>query len=142
MTQNTIFGEDNWTTKKLHFNPITINNIKVFDKNNPNITILNTDEEIVNMLKDKPIILDDLPLDYDIIKLNKTEVIGIIKEITKIDSGEFYGTIWLYDKKYENYIFKNYEVSIKYDLEDRDENDNRYIIESILGIEFGDSLNG
>ena len=109
---------------------VTVKNIKIFDKNNPNFTIINTDEEIIELFKDKniPVLLDDLPLKVHDDKIKTERVIGVVKEATMFVGSELFGEIFFWKKEDSDKKFSNYEVIV-------DPNNNLKIL-SVMGIQF------
>jgi hypothetical protein len=113
-------------------NVMILNNVKIFDKNNPNFVISNTDKEITELINNKDIpitIYGRLPLEHlNPVKTktsyhylsNKEKIcginIGIIKNVTKIENNIFYGTVFLFQEYYKDSIFNNYEVQVNDDM--------------------------
>ena len=109
-----------------------LNNVKIFDKNNPNFVISNTDKEITELINNKDIpitIYGRLPLEHLNPVKTKTSyhylsnkekicgiIIGIIKNVTKIKNNIFYGTVFLFQEYYKDSIFNNYEVQVNDDM--------------------------
>lgn len=107
---------------------IITKNVKIFDKNNPNFTIINTDEEIIDLFKEKsiPVVLDDLPLKIHLDNIKIEKVIGIVKSVNGFVNNELFGDVYLWEKEDSNKIFSNYEVTV----------DNNLKILSIIAIQF------
>jgi hypothetical protein len=105
-------------------NYLNLENVKVFDINNPNTKIANTKDQIIDMFNDKyvPICL------YN----DDNKIIGFVKNIQYVDEvGIFYGNIFLYDDKYKDYYLVNYGISGNME-------NNALVIDAIMNIDFND----
>jgi len=109
---------------------VTVKNIKIFDKNNPNFTITNTNEEIINLFSNKnvPVFLDDLPLKIHDNTQKVERVIGVIKEATRFVGSELLGEVFFWKEEDSHKTFFNYEVIL--DSEDNSK------ISLVMGVQF------
>jgi len=84
-------------------------NIKIFDKNNPNIKILNTDESIITLFKN-----NDVPIEYCETP-EKNEVIGFISKVGEFIGSELFGDVTFWGENYSTYELKNYCVEVDFE---------------------------
>lgn len=94
----------------------TLNNVKVFGFNNPNLKIKNNREEILEMLNKGNIpIVDKLTdIDGDVIPRELQKPIGVVKPNTAIMIGdEIFADIEVIDNVIGEYV--NYEVYVEND---------------------------
>jgi hypothetical protein len=92
------------------YNWCNINGIKIFDRNNPNFEVKNSNEEIESLFHAH----HSIP----ILAKGTNEVIGIVKDTEFwTDSGNLIGDVLIWDMdKYRSYIFSNYEIIIDKDF--------------------------
>jgi hypothetical protein len=80
-------------------------NVKIFDKNNPNFKIIQTDEEIIKLFNGNTPICSDFE-DHNVIGYIKpNNIIGFI-------GNNLFADVMI-DSYYMNKRFKNYEVSVE-----------------------------
>ena len=102
-------------------------NVKIFDKNNPNIKILNTDESIITLFKDSSV-----PIEY-CENPEKNEVIGFVSKVGEFVGTELFGDITFWGKEYSDYKFRNYCIEI----DGQGNKDNKeYLISRVVCVEF------
>jgi hypothetical protein len=107
---------------------INLIHVKVFDTNNPNFKILNTPEEIKELLSGNKIPIG-VPNDAG-------HPIGFLNECTDYsDDGIFYGNVFIWHDEYKNYTWKNYGVHVN---DDTLKSENSAKILGIDWIEFSD----
>ena len=102
-------------------------NVKIFDKNNPNIKILNTDESIISLFKDSSV-----PIEYEETTENNI-VIGFVSKVGEFIGTELFGDITFWGEEYPNYEFKNYCIEI--DGQGNNEN-KEYLVSRVVCVEF------
>jgi hypothetical protein len=83
-----------------------INGVVVFNRNNPNFKISNTDEEILKLFRNHPV---------PILEKDTQNIIGFVRDVEFFtNDGLLIGDIMIWDmKKYNRFVFYNYEVVIK-----------------------------
>jgi len=81
-----------------------VNGIVVFDRNNPNFDILETDDEIIDLFKRYPV-----PV------IVKDKIVGFVKEIEFWSKNKLIGDLWVWDLINFNVELKNYQVQLKED---------------------------
>jgi hypothetical protein len=101
-------------------------NVKIFNKNNPNIKILNTDESIISLFKDNPI-----PVEYCKTP-EENEIIGFVSGVGEFVGTELLGDVTFWGQEYSNYEFKNYCVEI----DGQTGNNKEYFVSRVVCVEF------
>lgn len=111
------------TRRKLSY----AHNVKIFDKNNPNIKILNTDESIIALFDGGTVPIEYCKTPED------NEVIGFVSKVGEFIGTELFGDITFWGKEYSNYEFRNYCVEI----DGQGNKDNKeYFVSRIVCVEF------
>jgi hypothetical protein len=93
------------TKRKLSY----AHNVKIFDKNNPNIKILNTNESIIALFKDSSV-----PIEYEETPENNI-VIGFVSKVGEFVGTELFGDITFWGENYSEYKMKNYCVEVDFE---------------------------
>lgn len=80
-----------------------LDNILIFDRNNPNFNIKETNEEIVEMFRNK---------DVRVINDDKKQMIGIVVGVREWHGSKLYGDVYFWSGADITYMFDNYGIEI------------------------------
>lgn len=109
-------------------------NVKVFDIRNPNCTIENSLESIIEMFDKTPIVTEIYDKENErLIEKDKQVVIGYVDKITKKDEFCLYGKICILDEISFYAKFKNY--AIEGNFEDGKDGSRVYVVDKVICIE-------
>jgi hypothetical protein len=105
---------------------VLLYNVKIFNRNNPNIRFTNSNDEIKQLLSKEKFI----PVgEYG----NENNIIGLVLNCTDFMDGDFYGNVMLREGKHRTYELKNYQVII----DDSTIENGTASISQIVMVEFG-----